>query len=159
MNEDRLRRWIDDDPELFVEMGLFGARKKHLAPAKSMCWICLEEIPTLEIGGHYRTQSHKASYSHLLREINAYWANAQETNDNLCGGCPALIVGDYVALCRFGWFGYHSVWQRNLFGYYNPETGDIEGLYPQDRLDSNLDYEVTAIRAGACRRQIGGGRR
>lgn len=114
----------------------------------------MEEVEREEIGKHYRSQSHKRHRSELLREATAY-RDQCEVGNKLCGACPALVSSDYTCVCRYGWFRYYDGWYRNLFGYYNPDTGQIDEIYPLDIREENYDWQIVALRPDACQRQIG----
>lgn len=129
---------------------------KHTLPRYVFCWVCMEEVNREEIGRHYKSQSHKHHRSEILREVRAY-RDKCEVSGKLCGACPALVGDDYTVICRYGWFRYYdNRWYRNLFGYYNSKTGQIDEMYPLDARESNLDWEIVALRPDACKRQLGG---
>jgi len=114
----------------------------------------MEEVDRIEIGQHYRSQSHKRHRSELFREATAY-RDQCEVGSKLCGACPVLIGDDYTCICRIGWFRYYDDrWYRNLFGYYNPDTGQIDEMYPLDVREENYDWQVVALRPDACQRQL-----
>jgi hypothetical protein len=114
----------------------------------------MEEVEREEIGQHYRSQSHKRHRSELFREATAY-RDQCEGGSRLCGACPVLVGDDYTCICRIGWFRYYDDrWYRNLFGYYNPDTGQIDEMYPLDVREENYDWQVVALRPDACQRQL-----
>lgn len=153
--DDTYLKHIDGDVDWSQTEEYGRGKHAHTLPKYVFCWICMEEVDRLEIGQHHRGQRHKHQRLALQREARTYVETIDDSR--LCGGCPALLSSDYTCICRLGWFRwYDNRWYRNLFGYYNPETGQIDEMYPLDAREENLAWEVVALRPNGCKRQMGG---
>jgi len=76
-----------------------------------------------------------------------------------CGDCGFLVVNDYEAHCRLGYWlgrsvggGRVSGYTKNLFALYNPQTCQVVTDLQRYDLYNDYDWDIVAVKPKLCRR-------
>ena len=124
----------------------------------SFCFVCLKEYSDED--RHVADGSeHIQTYRALAKEREDWLAQGNPEVEHWCDGCPCLGSDETGSFCRliyhrFSYSKYYDSdeirWYTYLEGYYNSDTGQCWGRYPDKRFEKDPACEVVLLRPHAC---------